>query len=116
MGAAVAALFAVISFALWSDDIGVTRAAAEPGYASRLFDDSRVHSIELKDEDWEGVISGAAEEEYVKCDVAIDGEMYGNVGLRAKGNNSLGLVTEYGLDRYSLKLEFDHYGSGTYHG
>ena len=116
VGAAVAALFAVISFALWSDDIGVTRAAAEPGYASRLFDDSRVHSIDLKVEDWEGFISGAPEEEYVQCDVAIDGEMYGNVGLRAKGNNSLGLVTEYGLDRYSLKLEFDHYGSGTYHG
>ena len=57
-----------------------------------LFDDSRVHSIDLKVEDWEGFISEAPEEEYVQCDVAIDGEMYGNVGLRAKGNNSLGLA------------------------
>lgn len=37
-------------------------------------------------------------------------------GHRAKGNNSLRLSEQYGLDRYSLKLEFDHYTSGSYHG
>ena len=39
------------------------------------------------------------------------------MGLRAKGNNSLRLTEEYGLSRYSLKLEFDHYvDGGNYHG
>ena len=39
------------------------------------------------------------------------------MGLRAKGNNSLRLTEEYGLARYSLKLEFDHYvDGGNYHG
>ena len=39
------------------------------------------------------------------------------MGLRAKGNNSLRLTEEYGLARYSLKLEFDHYvDGGTYYG
>ena len=32
--------------------------------------------------------------------------------LRAKGNNSLSLTEEYGLSRYSLKLEFDHFNQG----
>ena len=39
------------------------------------------------------------------------------MGLRAKGNNSLRLTEEYGLSRYSLKLEFDHYvDGGNYYG
>ena len=47
----------------------------------------------------------------------IDGESFGNVGLRAKGNTSLTQVESYGNNRYSFKLEFDHYESGqTYHG
>ncbi len=54
---------------------------------------------------------------YVPCTVVIDGEEFYQVGLRAKGNNSLRLTEEYGLARYSLKLEFDHYvGGGSYHG
>ena len=51
------------------------------------------------------------------CDVEIDGEVFSSVGLRAKGNNSLRLVNEYGLERYSLKIEFDHFQDGnTYYG
>src|SRR5699024_12260153 len=44
-------------------------------------------------------------------------EEFRQVGLRAKGNNSRRLTEEYGLSRYSLKLEFDHYvDGGSYHG
>ena len=46
----------------------------------------------------------------------IDGEAFSNVGLRAKGNNSLRLTEKYGLDRYSLKIEFDHYQHSSYYG
>ena len=46
----------------------------------------------------------------------IDGERFSRVGIRVKGNNSRRLVSDYGLERYSLKLEFDHYTSGSYHG
>ena len=38
------------------------------------------------------------------------------MGLRAKGNNSRRLTEKYGLDRYSLKVEFDHYEYGSYYG
>lgn len=47
----------------------------------------------------------------------IDGESYQNVAIRAKGNTSLTQVASYGNDRYSFKIEFDHYDSSiTYHG
>lgn len=38
------------------------------------------------------------------------------MGLRVKGNNSRRLTAKYGLERYSLKAEFDHYKAGSYHG
>ena len=68
-------------------------------------------------EDWEAFLRSAPEEAYIPATVEIDGEAFHQVGLRAKGNNSLRLTEEYGLSRYSLKLEFDHYrDGGSYHG
>ena len=40
------------------------------------------------------------------CTVVIDGEEFYQVGLRAKGNNSLRLTEEYGLSRYSLRFPY----------
>ena len=34
----------------------------EPGYVSRLFDDSRVHTIDLQVEDWDGFLEQAGGE------------------------------------------------------
>lgn len=91
-------------------------AGENPGYVSRLFDGSRVHRVDIQVEDWEAFLASAPEEEYIPATVEIDGEAFRQVGLRAKGNNSLRLTAEYGLSRYSLKLEFDHYTDGNYHG
>ncbi len=97
--------------------LGIRPASAAPEYSRRLFDDSRVHTVDLQVEDWGQFIADAPEEEYVPCTAVIDGEEFHQVGFRAKGNNSLRLTEEYGLSRYSLKLEFDHYvDGGNYHG
>ncbi len=109
-GAALAAVLAVLL--MCGESLGLARASASPGYAVRLFDDSRVHHIDIRIEDWAEFVSSAPAEEYVSCTVEIDGEEFRQVGLRAKGNNSLHLTEEYGLSRYSLKLEFDHFASG----
>ena len=99
------------------EKLGIRSSYADPEYASRIFDDSRVHTVDIRIEDWEGFLENASEEEYSECDVEIDGEVFSSVGLRAKGNNSLRLVEEFGLKRYSLKLEFDHFQDGsTYYG
>lgn len=114
-----AALLAVIIMLILAggEDLGILKASANAGYTYRLFDDSRVHTIELELDDWEGFLRNAAAEEYVFCDVTIDGEEFRQVGVRTKGNNSLQLTEEYGLSRYSLKLEFDHFtDGGNYYG
>ena len=86
-------------------------------YENRLFDTSRVHTIDIVMEDWEGFLDKATSEEYASCTLVIDGETYGDVGIRGKGNTSLSQVAAYGNDRYSFKVEFDHYSSGrSYHG
>lgn len=87
------------------------------GYEDKLFDASVVHTIDITMDDWEGFIAGCEDEEYVLCDVSIDGETYKNVGIRAKGNTSLSNVSALGSSRYSFKLEFDHYDDTiSYHG
>ena len=97
--------------------LGLQSASAAPEYSCRLFDDSRVHTVDIQVEDWTQFLAEAPEEEYIPCTVSVDGEEFRQVGLRAKGNNSRRLTEEYGLARYSLKLEFDHYvDGGNYHG
>ena len=107
----IAALF------LSGDKLGITPVSSVPEYSVRIFDDSYVHHIDIQIDDWDKFLEEAPEEEYTECDVEIDGELFTSIGLRAKGNNSRRLVEEYGLDRYSLKIEFDHFQEGnTYYG
>ena len=97
--------------------LGIQAASTTQGYESRLFDTSRVHTIDIVMDDWEGFLEGCTDEEYELCSVVIDNESYNNVAIRAKGNTSLTQVASYGNDRYSFKIEFDHYDSTiSYHG
>jgi len=89
--------------------LGISAAANTMGYESRLFDTSKVHTIDIVMDDWEGFLETCTNEEYVMCSVVIDGEAYKNVGIRAKGNTSLSSVASYGNNRYSFKIEFDQY-------
>ncbi len=79
------------------------------GYENRLFDRTRVHTIDIVMSDWEGFIETCQNEEYSPCSIVIDGEAYKNVGIRAKGNTSLSSVASMGSSRYSFKIEFDQY-------
>lgn len=87
------------------------------GYENRLFDNTRVHTIDIVMNDWDEFIANAASEQYYAANVVIDGEACKNVGIRGKGNTSLSTVSSLGSERYSLKIEFDQYDSSiTYHG
>lgn len=97
--------------------VGIQAASKTLGYESRLFDTSYVHSIDIVTDDWDSFIENCESEEYSSCAVVIDGESYKNIAIRAKGNTSLSQVANYGNDRYSFKIEFDHYNDATtYHG
>ena len=96
---------------------GVQAASKVMGYESRLFDTSRVHTINIIMDDWEEFTANCKSEEYSSCTLVIDNEAYKNVGIRGKGNTSLTQVESYGNDRYSFKIEFDHYDdTRSYHG
>ena len=98
-------------------ELGLLEVSAVKGYESRLFDTETVHTINIVMDDWDGFIDTCTNEEYAACSVVIDQEAYKNVAVRAKGNTSLMQVAGYGNDRYSFKIEFDHYDSGkSYYG
>ena len=97
--------------------LGIGTAARAIGYESRIFDRSRVHTVDIVTDDWEGFLETCEREEYAPCTVIIDGEAFKNVGIRGKGNTSLRSVSSLGSSRYSFKLEFDQYdGADSYHG
>lgn len=109
----LALVLALVLTGIWmkAPSLGIQAASTVKGYESRLFDTSRVHTIDIVMDDWEGFLEGCTDEEYVLCDLVIDNESYQNVAIRAKGNTSLTQVASYGNDRYSFKVEFDHYDS-----
>lgn len=94
-----------------------TMSSIESTYESLLFDTSLVHNIDIQMDDWQNFLDTCTNETYTECDVTIDGETYRNVAIRAKGNTSLTQVAHYDNDRYSFKIEFDHYSDTCrYHG
>lgn len=111
-------LAVIITVALClGESIGIQPAGTQMAYQDKLFATDKVHTLDITMDNWDDFIANATDEEYSACTVTVDGEAYANVGLRAKGNTSLTQVKSYGNDRYSFKIEFDHYDSGlTYHG
>lgn len=96
---------------------GAVASGGTMGYETRLFDNSYVHTIDIVMDDWDGFLENCTNEEYVSCKLLIDGENCGTVAIRAKGNTSLTSVAADGNDRYSFKIEFDHYEKGkSYYG
>lgn len=89
--------------------------AVSMSYESELFDTDVIMTVNiLMDEnDWQEMLDNALEEKYYACDVEINGQTFYQVGIRTKGNTSLSsVVNDPTTDRYSLKLEFDHYVDG----
>lgn len=100
-----------------AEGLGIQRASSAPGYETRLFDTSKVHTVNIVMDNWDEFTQSCMDEKYVQCSVIIDNEAYKNVAIRAKGNTSLSTVQSYGNDRYSFKIEFDHYDdTNTYYG
>lgn len=84
-------------------------------YEAALFNTEELMQIDIQmeEEEWEDMLSHASEEEYYSCDIVINGQKICNVGIRPKGNTSLSAIAmDPETDRFSLKLEFDHYVEG----
>ncbi len=84
-------------------------------YPTKLFDTDTPMEIDIRmgEGEWEDMLENAMAEEYYACDVVVNGEKIDHVGIRPKGNTSLSSIAmDPDTDRFSLKLEFDHYEKG----
>ncbi len=114
MAVAVVLCFLAMAFA---DELSVLLGGTgvKMEYESRLFNTDEIISvdIEMEEDEWNKMLSGAMTEEYYVCDVVINGKSVKNVAIRPKGNTSLSAIAmDADNNRYSLKLEFDHFVDG----
>ncbi len=112
VAAVILALIITVAF-MNGELLGIEKASGVAAYENRLFDTERVHTIDIITDDWEGFLDTCQSEEYTVCDLVIDGEAFNNVAIRGKGNTSLSNVASMDSDRYSFKIEFDHYNSSS---
>ncbi|MFT4105590.1 MAG: CotH kinase family protein [Lacrimispora sp.] len=88
--------------------------SSELPYVSAM-DKTEILDVQIiaDENDWADMLDNAAAEEYIPAAVIINGTKIENVGIRPKGNSSLRTVAQDDTtDRYSFKIEFDHYISG----
>lgn len=94
---ALAVLIAALAFSAPALGYEAASGGAVLGYEERLFDISVVHTIDIVMDDWEGFIAGCEDEEYVLCDLVIDGEDWG-LYLAVEGVEESFLLRNYGTD------------------
>lgn len=88
--------------------------SSELPYVSAM-DKTEILDVQIiaDENDWTDMLDNATAEEYIPATVIINGTKIENVGIRPKGNSSLRTVAQDDTtDRYSFKIEFDHYISG----
>lgn len=114
MAAAVCLCLCAVAFSgpltAWAGDKGITQE-----YETALFDTSSILSvnIQMDEADWNDMLENAMAETYYQCNVEVNGTLFYQVGIRPKGNTSLSAIAnDDTTDRYSFKLEFDHYVDG----
>lgn len=114
MAAAVCLCLCAVAFSgpltAWAGDKGIAQE-----YETALFDTSSILrvNIQMDEADWNDMLENATAETYYQCNVEVNGTMFYQVGIRPKGNTSLSAIAnDDTTDRYSFKLEFDHYVDG----
>lgn len=114
MAAAVCLCLCAVAFSgqltAWAGDKGIAQE-----YETALFDTGSILSvnIQMDEADWNDMLENAMAETYYQCNVEVNGTMFYQVGIRPKGNTSLSAIAnDDTTDRYSFKLEFDHYVDG----
>ncbi len=91
-----------------------------PEYANRLFDETRVHRIDVQIDEKKlaSLRENPKDKTKYRTTVTIDGEKLENVSFSTRGNGSLSAVAELDYsDRYSYTLNFHRYNeAGSYYG
>jgi len=118
---AVALVLLVVIFCIlcmyYSDELShyIGESVYSMEYENKLFNTDRIISLDIKMgvDEWQSMLDNAMSEEYYECDVNVNGTTFYQVGIRPKGNTSLSsIVSDPDNNRYSFKLEFDHFVAG----
>ena len=115
---AAALAFALVFSGLFSylpGSLGFSQTAAALGYED-YFDSSSLMRVDVTVDSaaWQAMLDSAASEEYIECDIALNGESVSSAGIRCKGNSSLSMTQD---ERYSFKINFGEYvKKQTFHG
>lgn len=109
----VCLMFVIAVLFTCGGSLGLTVSASTMAYESGLFATDRVHTMDIivDEGDWQEMLDSASAKEYIPVSLVIDGSAVNNVGLRTKGNSSLTSIVSSDSDRYSFKVEFDHYAT-----
>ena len=101
-------------FSYLPGSLGFSQTAAALGYED-YFDSSSLMRVDVTvDSAWQAMLDSAASEEYIECDIALNGESVSSAGIRCKGNSSLSMTQD---ERYSFKISFGEYvKKQTFHG
>lgn len=102
-------------FSCWPEALGFTQTAAALGYED-TFDSASILRVDITadESDWQSMLDNAMNEEWIECDVALNGETISSAGIRCKGNSSLSMTED---ERYSFKISFGKYVKDqTFHG
>lgn len=112
--ALVAAVALTVCLMAFPQLLGGENSAVAETYEDKVFGTGGILSVDIsvKESDWESMLANATAEEYIPCDVTVDGYTVSVAGIRCKGNSSLSSVFSSDSERYSFKVEFDHYSSG----
>ena len=114
VGVLIVAIIFTGMLTFFPDILGMEVQSSQPEYATKLFNKDEIISIDIKadENDWKSMLENATQEEYILCDVTINGTTFNSVGIRPKGNSSLSTLANSESDRFSFKFEFDHYIEG----
>lgn len=83
------------------------------------FDTTRVATVRIvmEEKDWESLRVNAFTKQYYKADFWFDDELVPNVGVRTKGNASLGQTVGWNSPRFPLAIDFNLFNRArTFHG
>lgn len=109
-----AALLLLAGAYLFPSALTAFSGSSELPYVSAM-DKTQILDVQIiaDENNWADMLDNATAEEYIPATVVINGTKIENVGIRPKGNSSLRTVAQDDTtDRYSFKIEFDHYISG----
>lgn len=107
---AIVLLLAMLALTCLLPSLAEAVGGVEQEYESALFGTDLITvDIQMDEDDWQDMLDNALSETYYAADVTINGKTFTNVGIRPKGNTSLSQVAAQDSERYSFKIEFDHY-------